>query len=74
MLKPIYVVPAPGALVRDPARNFQPIPAEGIFVNPGPYWTRQIRAGAVTVRKGPPPAAATATEHAPAASKKTAKK
>ena len=74
MLKPIYVVPAPDALVRDPDRDYQPVPAEGCYVNPSPYWKRQISVGSVTVRKGPPPAAVSAPEQAPAVPKKTAKK
>lgn len=74
MLKPIFVVPAPGAIVRDPDRLYQPIPETGAFVNPGPYWTRQIRSGAVTIRKGPKPAQAPAPETVPAAPKKTTAK
>lgn len=66
MLKPIYVVPAPGAIVRDPDRGYVPIPPGGMPVIPGPYWRRQIRSGAVVVRK-PPPAAAPAPKPAPPA-------
>jgi len=49
-MKKIYVVPAVGRLVRDPA-NMLPLPPEGVEVTETSHWQRRIKAGDVTLGK-----------------------
>jgi hypothetical protein len=54
----MYVIPAPGLKVPDPARFNTPedhLPPEGREVEPSGYWTRRLMEGGVTL--GEPPAA-----------------
>ncbi len=52
-----HVVPAPDRLVRDPARKWAVMPAEGWEVNTvESYWLRRLRDGDVTVRRPARPA------------------
>ena len=44
----IFVRPAPGARVRDPATK-KPIPDAGLLVESSGYWQRRIRVGDVVV-------------------------
>jgi hypothetical protein len=48
----LYVVPTPGALVRDPV-TFRPLPSEGAWVPTSTYWTRRLRAGDVALAEPP---------------------
>ncbi len=43
----MFVVPAPGLVIRDPDRDFQFISAEGAEVSNTPYWRRRLLAGDV---------------------------
>ncbi len=55
----LFVKPAvAGLIVRDPERNFQPIPEDGIDVPAQPYWLRRLRDGDVVEVKGAVDAAA----------------
>lgn len=55
MSKPdtIYIVPAPGALVRDPVSKEQ-VPEAGRLVPRNTYWLRRLRDGDVSEGKAPP--------------------
>lgn len=61
------VYPVTGRLVRHPATK-QPIPAEGIEVEPDSFWRRRLADGDVSVTK-PVPTAQPASDPAPAKSK-----
>ena len=56
MNEKVYVVPAAGLRVVDPATG-QPLPAEGAEVERGTYWIRRLNDGDVT--EGTAPAATT---------------
>ena len=48
MAPTMYVKPArEGLIVRQPERNYQPLPSEGARVEVAAYWMAQIRDGAV---------------------------
>jgi hypothetical protein len=47
-----YLVPAPGALVRDPVSR-QPLPPEGAWKADDEYWRRRIADGDVTEQADP---------------------
>jgi len=49
-MRKIYVVPAAGLLVRDPA-SMLPLPPEGAEVTETSHWLRRIQAGDVTLGK-----------------------
>jgi len=48
----LFVRPAPGMRVRDPATR-APIPEEGVLVPHTGYWERRIRTGDVVVAEPP---------------------
>jgi hypothetical protein len=48
----MWIQPAPGRLVRDPAFN-DSLPDAGREVNPSEYWQRRLRDGDVIVLKRP---------------------
>jgi hypothetical protein len=47
-----YLVPAPGALVRDPVSR-QPLPPEGAWKADDEYWRRRIADGDVSEQADP---------------------
>jgi hypothetical protein len=49
----MFVIPAPGRNVRDPAHRGKHLPAEGLEVPETVYWLRRLRAGDVAL--APPP-------------------
>ena len=55
MAREIYVTPAEGKIVRDPATGV-PLSAGGEFKAPSQHWTRQARQKAVTISKAAPAA------------------
>lgn len=66
----IYLVPAPGQVVRDPA-NGQPLPPEGAHVPDTSYWHRRLAEGSVTTVQTTPEAPQGTTPAAAAAARKT---
>lgn len=70
----IFVVPALGMVVRDPAAKFRIIPPEGMRVAPSQYWTRRISVGDVTLGSPPDAAPETAPIAAPISDPDTAPK
>lgn len=60
--KQLYLVPAEDPSgphgrkqVRNPDRNFAPLPPEGEWVESSAYWWAQLRDGAVLEAAAPPP-------------------
>lgn len=53
-MRQLYIVPAPGLIVRDPEADNTLVPKEGKRVNASPYWWRQVRDGSVTIRDEAP--------------------
>lgn len=56
----MYVIPADGLVVRNPARDYAPLPPEGDEVPDTSYWRRRLNDGDVTL--GKPPKAAKASQ------------
>lgn len=71
----IHVKPAPGLVVRDPDRDYEPLPSEGKAVPRTAYWLRRISCGDCVEVTAPRPArkaaakATTVVPATPAASK-----
>lgn len=66
MADAVTVKPAPGLLVRNPQRNYQPLPPEGAPVELDQYFIHRLRDGDVVRVPDPQPT----PEAAPAKSKK----
>ncbi len=62
MSQTLYLIPKPGAVVRDPV-TAAPLPPEGAEKPKTGYWLRRLHDGDVTEGKAPAATAPAATKH-----------